>query len=100
MTREIRVGRKSWSQIIWLRAGLILFLHLPSPWLPHHYQHQQKQQLQHLLGASSQIVAGVLLEKAGHMWHHGLSWAKLWAREEKRRDMTVLAAARKEEGSR
>lgn len=28
VTREIRVGRKSWSQTIWLRAGLILFLHL------------------------------------------------------------------------
>ena len=98
VTREIRVGRKSGSQTIWLRAGLILFLHLPSSLLPHPYQHQQKQQPQHLLGASSQIVAGVLLEKAGHMWHHGLSWAKLWAREEERGDMRVLAAARKEEG--
>lgn len=32
------------------------------------------------------------------MWHHGLSWAKPWAREEERGAMTVLAAARKEEG--
>lgn len=45
-------------------------------------------------GASSQIIAEVLLEEAGHVWYHSPSCVMLWAWEEEGGDMVVLAVAR------